>query len=192
MIKWVSCFAFILLLAACTQVLPGPTLRAPDYSKYGITRLDVNDVQVVNAYVPPYHAPNIEHELFLPPYVALHDWAKARFQAVGNMGIAKVEILDASIVKRDMPMTDDLQGYFTDQVNAQYGMHVKVRLEIVSPNFVNEPFAEVEVSRTLETTQDTTLAERDTQLHQMVLSAVDEVDKLMTKSIQDKLANVVK
>jgi len=183
----------MLILTACTQEgwNSGDKLRAPDYDKYGIVRLNINEVQIVNAYIPPYHDPNVEHTLYLPPYVALHDWAQAHFHAVGNMGVAKVEILDASIVRQSLPVKNDFGSMFTDQVSAEYKMHVKVRIEIISPNFDNEPYAEVEVSKTLQTPQSMTLAGRDTELHEMVTSMIVDVNKLMNKSIRDKLSNVV-
>ena len=190
--KTVTRFVCLFLLAACTQVQPVPTLHAPDYAKYGTTRLDVNDIQVINDYIPPYHAPNVEHELYLPPYVAVRDWARDRFQAVGNVGVAKIHVLDASIVKRAMPVKDDLPGYFSDQVNAEYRLHVHVRLEIISPNFDNQPFADVEVSRVLQTTEGMTVAQRDSEFHAMIVSMLDQLNQLMTKSIADRLSNVVK
>ena len=166
-------------------------LQGPNYDKYAVTRLNVNEVQIVNTYIPPYHAPNIEHQLYLPPYAALRNWAQNRFKAVGNIGLAKVQILDASIVKHDLPVNDGFQGYFTDQVNAEYKMHLHVLLNVISPNFENQPFADVEVSRMIQTTQTTSLAERDAELNQMVLQGLDQVDQLMTKSINEKIGNVV-
>jgi len=186
--------ALAFLLTACAQgggFGDSDKLRAPDYEKYGIARLNVNEVQIVNAYIPPYHDPNVEHTLYLPPYVALHDWAQAHFRAVGNMGVAKVQILDASIVRNSLPIKNDFGSIFTDQISTEYKMHVKVRVEIISPNFDNQPYTEVEVSKTLQTPQSMTLAGRDTQLHEMVTSMIVDVNKLMNKSIRDKLSNVV-
>jgi len=191
--KRFASFLLVLFLTACAQGggFSDDKLRAPDYEKFGIIRLNVNEIQIVNAYIPPYHDPNVEHTLYLPPYVALHDWAQEHFRAVGNVGIAKVQILDASIVRRGLPVQNNFGSMFTDQISAEYKMHVKVRMEIISSNFDNQPYVEVEVSKTLQTPQSMTLAGRDTELHNMVTSMVVDVNKLMNKSIQDKLSNVI-
>lgn len=180
----------LLLLAGCAQGQAPGTLHAPDYDRFGTMRLNVNTIQVVNDYIPPYRAPNVEHELYLPPYVALRDWATSRFQAIGNVGVAKIHIADASMTKRNIPIRDDFEGFFQDQVNAEYRLRVRVRIEIISPNFDNQPFAEVEVSRMLQTTQGMTVAQRDSALHEMVTSMLDQLDALMKKSIRDKLGNI--
>jgi len=190
--KFARCFFILFLLTACAG-RAGPdsgALRAPEYDKYGITNLNVGDVQIVNSYVPPYHAPNVEHELYLPPYVAVRDWAQSRFRAVGTDGVAKIEILDASIIKHDLPVRGGFGGWFGDQINAEYRLHIKVRTEVISPEYENLPFAEVEVTRTIQTTDNTTLAQRDAQLHDMVSSALDELNKLMTQSLHDKLSDI--
>jgi len=185
-------FTFILLLTACAQdgSYSGP-MRTPNYSQYGITRLNVNQIQIVNSYIPPYHDPNVEHTLYLPPYVALRDWAQNRFQSVGNMGVAKIEILDASIVRSGLPVKDDFMSFFNDQVSTQYRMQVKVRITIISPRFDNQPYAEVTVNKMLQTYQSTSLASRDAQLHDMVTSMVAQVNKLMTTELQNKLPDMI-
>lgn len=186
-------FFFVMMLTACTQVATSSApLQTPDYGKYGTTRLDVNEVQVVNDYVPPYAAPNVEHQLYLPPYSAIRDWGMNRFKAVGNMGLAKIHILDASVVKADRPIKKGAEGWFYDQVEAEYKLSVLVRLEIVSPSYENIPYAEVKASRKLEVTEGMTLNQRDAALNKMVLDMLDDLDRLMTESIQNNLSNVVR
>lgn len=181
----------VLLFAITANAQSVPELRAPDYAKYGVTRLRVNEIQIVNQYTPPFSAPNVEHEFYLPPYAAIRDWAQKRYQAVGNMGVAKVEIIDASVIKKDLPVKDDFVSFFTDQVDAEYRMHVKVRIEIISPNYNNLPYSEVELNQTIQTKQGITIAKRDAELHAMVINMLDELDRVMAKTMAEKLANII-
>lgn len=180
----------VLMLAACNNAPTPAKFAAPLYDKYGTTRLNVNEIQVVNDYVPPYAAPNVEHELYLPPYNAIRDWGLKRFQAVGNSGVAKIHIMDASVKKRDITTKQGAEGWFYNQVNAEYQMSVLVRIEITSPSFENLPYAEVKASRKLEVTEGMTLNQRDAALNKMVLDMLDDVDRLMTDSIRNNLANI--
>ena len=65
-----------------------PHVGPIDYTKYGVQRLKVGEIQIVQTFKPMYHAPNVEHRMFLPPYIALRDWAKERFDAVGSTAVA--------------------------------------------------------------------------------------------------------
>ncbi|HCM83275.1 MAG TPA: hypothetical protein PKW15_05365 [Alphaproteobacteria bacterium] len=190
--KILHSICFILLLTACSQVGASSKFEAPNYTKFGKTRLDVNEIQVVNAYVPPYTAPNVEHELYLPPYSAIRDWGLNRFQAVGNMGIAKIHIMDASVVKNERKIKSGAEGWFYDQVQADYKLSVLVRLEITSPSYENLPYAEVRAARTLEVTEGMTLNQRDAALNKMVIDMLDDLDRLMTESIRNNLGNIVR
>lgn len=192
MMKHLSRFLFILALTACAHAGASSKLETPNYDKYGTTRLDVNEVQVVNDYIPPYAKPNVEHEMYLPPYSAIRDWAMHRFQGVGNMGIAKVHILDASVKKTDRPIKKGAEGWFYDQVDAEYQMSVLVRIEITSPTYENLPYAEVKASRRVEVTEGMTLNQRDAALNKMVIEMLNDLDRLMTESIRNNLNNIVR
>jgi len=160
------------------------------YEKYGITRLKVGEIQVVNTYVPIYHAPNVEHQLFLPPYIALRDWARHRYQAVGNMGVAKIEILDASIIEKDIPVARENFGIWDNTIETEFRLRMQVRIEINSPNYIDLPFAEATVVRKFRFPEQTTYADQQELLQNSVAEALDKMDILMTQTIRDKWDNV--
>ncbi len=190
--QFFHCTLFVLALTACANVGASSKFESPNYSKYGTTRLDVNEIQVVNDYIPPYAKPNVEHELYLPPYSALRDWAMNRFQAIGNLGIAKVHIVDASVKKLDRPTKKGAQGWFYDQVDSEYQMSVLVKIEIISPSYENVPYAEVKASRKVEMTEGMTLNDRDAALNKMTLEMLNDVDRLMTESIRNNLGGIAR
>jgi hypothetical protein len=190
--KKIIAFLALSMTIACAPVtVSNNSLVVPNYDQYGITRINVNEIQIVNAFVPSYAAPNVEHQFYVPPYSAIRDWGLKRFQAVGNIGLAKLNILDASVVRRDMAIKDGAAGWFYDQVNAEYQMNVLVRLEIISPHYENMPFAEVRATRKLETTEGMTLTQRDAALNKMVVDMLGDLDRTMSQSIQKNLASAI-
>lgn len=189
--------AFIAMLAlglsACaTSGGNVPKTRTMNYEQFGITRLNVNKIQVVNAFVPSYRAPNVEHQFYLPPYVALRDWARNRYHAVGTMGTAKIEILDASITQKDIPLRNQSWDMWTDGMETELRMRLQVRMEINSANYSNLPYAEAIVSRTIRFPNGTTLAQRDAEMQNTLVEAIGQLDQLMTKTVQTKLGNLIR
>ncbi len=182
------------LLAACASVGALPELQPPNYEKYGVTRLDVREIQIVNSYIPPMQAPHVEQQFVVPPYVVVRDWAGRRFQAVGSIGVAKIIIENASVVQKDIKSGNDnaFANMFNDTVDKQYDMLVQVRIEITSPKYENTPFAAVKVIRTMQTKESIALSARDEGWHNMNLAMLDELNRLMTNSVKNKLGGVVR
>ena len=44
-------------------------------------RIAAKTVEIVEAYVPPLRAPNVEHESPVPPSILLRRWAEQRLEA---------------------------------------------------------------------------------------------------------------
>jgi hypothetical protein len=181
----------LLPLAACdnTRLVGTSDTNHIQYEKYGITRLKVGEIKIVN-YVPTYQAPNFEHRLIIPPYIALRDWARHRFEAIGNIGIARIEILDASIVQKDKPVLND--GIFGAEksVNTEFDLRMRVRIQIDSPNYIDLPYAETTVVRKIKYDEPSNFEDNRAMFEGIVVESLDTLDTAMTKTIHNKWGSI--
>ena len=177
-----STCAAILLLAGCAN--SNATYNEDNivnFSDFGVTRLDVAKITIDDTYVPTLRSPNVEHEFPVPLYQAVHRWGENRFQAVGTGGEAHVIIKDAS-VKREMGPVD----------YDKYIARVVVRLNIDSPYYAPEAYAEVVVTQTTSIGSDASEDSRNDAYNKMEKQIIETLNAKMTESVQKNLYPVIK
>ena len=150
-------------------------------------RLKVGAVHIENHYKSPLSAPNAEHRFTTSPAFALQGWAAARLKAVGSEGNARFLIEDASVIETPLKKTKGLKGAFTTEPTARYDATMKGRLLIRDGEGLKGE-VEAQVTRSVEVSEDATLAEREQLWFKMVEDMLKSFDAEMNKQINGYLS----
>ena len=119
-----------LLLASCQEAPAAYKPAALDFAGKPPIRLNVAQIRIVENYKSPMRAPNIEHELPVPPSQALKQWVNQRVQAVGTQGVFEFVIEDASVKETKLKKTQGMKGFFTDDQDAKYDANISVTMRL--------------------------------------------------------------
>lgn len=125
-----SLFLVIGVLVGC-QAEPVPQFRELTYANLPAIRLEVDQVEVIDAYRSPLQAPNVEHRFPTPPGSAARRWAEDRLVAAGGPGARAVfTILDAAVTETPLEPTSGVKGFFTRDQSERYDATLAVQLEV--------------------------------------------------------------
>ncbi len=168
------------LLAACASEQPpsGPvTVRPYDYTYLSPIRLDVARVEVVEGYVPPRTAPNVDHRLPVEPRVALAQMARDRIQPWGMEGAATITITDASMTEQKLERST-IGSLFASQPSERYTLTLAMTLDVRGGGArrgggINGR-AEARIQRVRSVNDDVTLAQRERIWDEMLREAMDD------------------
>src|ERR1700678_1917520 len=91
------------LLSACSAP-PLPPLRLPEmsFTAQAPIRLDVARIDIVANYQAPAVKPHIEYDMPVSPENALRLWVRDHLKAVGNTGVMRLVIRNASATERPL------------------------------------------------------------------------------------------
>jgi hypothetical protein len=117
-------------LSACEAPPPRPAFPEIGFSHLPPIRLDVAEIEVVQAYTPQLTPPNVEHIFPQPPYEVAERWARQRLVAVGNYRRAVVTVRQASVAEKPLPRTQGIKGIFTTDQSERYEGRLVVTIEI--------------------------------------------------------------
>ncbi len=148
-------------------------LRPFDYSHLLPIRLDVAEVEIVEAWVPPRAPPHVDHRAPIEPRVAVRRMLEDRVQAWGRQGKARAVILEASLIEQRLPREGGVGALFTTQQSERYTLTLSVRLEVEgAPG--GSGSAQATVTRRRTVAEGTSLAAREALWHEMLVSAMDD------------------
>ena len=175
----------VVLLAACTD---GPPISTtPDLTFDHLSPIAINaaGVDVVDNYKPPLKDPNVEHTFHLPPYIAAERLLRHQLNPVGTQNRLRAMIVDASVVRVDVPDDHGIVGYFTPhQVRLKATMVVRFELfDSKAPDIVLGQ-ADVVANREKTISDDISPAERD--------QAYFELDEKLMDNLNEGLNSIVK
>ena len=95
-------FLFLLLfILACEPVEIISPLEY-DISKLAIISINSNKIKVNSDYNPVFSEFNIEDQLKNPPILQIQNWIKQNIRSFGNLNEFVINILDASITKKEI------------------------------------------------------------------------------------------
>ncbi|MCS6921124.1 MAG: hypothetical protein NZM07_04265 [Elioraea sp.] len=163
------------VLAGCAAPAepPRPVLRPFDYTHLLPIRLDVAEVEIVEAWVPPRAPPYVDHRAPIEPRVAVRRMLEDRLQAWGRQGRARAVILEASLIEQRLPREGGVGALFTTQQSERYTLTLSVRLEVEGAAG-GSGSAQATVTRTRTVAEGTSLAAREAVWHEMLVSAMDD------------------
>lgn len=123
-----------LMLGACANT-PAPVKLQPiGFINGAPMKVDAPRIDIIESYVSPMRAPNVEHELMQSPAALVKAWMRDRLRAVGRGGEFRVVIKDASVIAEDLPLKRGLEGALTRQQAVNLNGRIVVSLEYSRKN----------------------------------------------------------
>ncbi len=150
-------------------------------------RLDVAQIEIVQAYKAPGQAPNVDHLFPQKPLDVATAWGRDVLRAVGQRGMATYTILDASATETRLPRSTGVTQVFKNEQSDRYDLKIAVRLDINNPVLRAIGEAQASASRSQTVAEDMTLNEREAVWFEMTESAMRELDQKLEAAIRDKL-----
>jgi hypothetical protein len=163
---------------------PYPPLR---FTNYPAIELDVANIEVENAYVPPAAPPNVDHLFPVTPLEATNQWIKDRLQAVGAVGRARVVIANAATIATSIETNKNFSGYFINEQAERYAANLEVVVEVLDNAGARVGVAWASSKRVQTVPEDASLSDKDLVWYRMTDSLMTAFDKEMERQIRSKL-----
>jgi len=176
-----------LLASACDTPPKRQTFATLTFQDRPQLRLDVAQIEIVQAYKAPGQAPNVDHLFPQKPLDVATAWGRDVLRAVGERGMATYTILDASAIETDLPRSTGLTQVFKTEQSQRYDLRIAVRLELGNPLLLTTGSAEASATRSQTVAENMTLNQREAIWFQMTESAMRELDQKLEAAIRDKL-----
>ena len=185
--------AFLLLLpalaalAACDTPPMRQSFATLTFQDRPPIRLDVAQLEIVDAYKAPGTAPHVDHLFPQKPADVAVAWGRDVLRAVGQRGMATYTIVDASATQTALPRATGMTQMFKTEQSDRYDLHIEVKLEVGNPLLASTGYVTASANRSQTVAEDMTLNEREAVWFQMTESAMRELDKKLEAAIKDKL-----
>jgi hypothetical protein len=180
------------LLAACDTPPMRQSFATLTFQDRPQIRLDVAQIEIVDAYKAPGTAPNVDHLFPQRPADVAAAWGRDVLGAVGQRGMATYTIVDASATESALPRSSGLTQVFRTEQSDRYDLHIEVKLEVGNPLLASTGYVTASVNRSQTVAEDMTLNEREAVWFQMTESAMRELDEKLEAAIKDKLQPFVR
>jgi len=177
------CFACALLIAACTNPPQQNKFADITFEQYPDIKLDVSEVVVEQAYVPPNGPPNVDHLFPVKPVDAAIRWAGDRLVVAGTHRIAKFIVKDASVIEEPLETTEGLTGTLTNDQSERYVAKIVVELQILDGGRT-EGTTVAEAVRRVTVPEDITLNERERVWYRLTEEIMSDINKELEKVIR--------
>ncbi len=189
-----GCFAPLVtlaLVAACATPSPAPRFPELTYAHLGPIRLDVAVVEIIDEYVPPLRAPNVEHAFPATPAAAARRWAQDRLVAVGGDRKVVFIIRDASVTESALDVKEGVEGTLTTDQATRYHGEVVVHIEIRGiAGWL--AYVEANASRARSAPEDISLNERDQLFFEMTEGLITDLNGQLEANIRTYFADYLR
>lgn len=169
--------AGVVALAACSSDEPVMTSLSQPAVSGSAYQVRAAQLEVLDGYEAPGHAPNIDHTLAVVPENALVAWAKRRFKPNGSAGIMRVIILDASVTRRDLLGPDAGSSWFRDRASEEFNGRAEVRLEYVHPDGRTKDWATAIATARRTVNESADAQERQAEIDSLVRELLRSLDR---------------
>ncbi|MCW5729539.1 MAG: hypothetical protein KIT20_02180 [Alphaproteobacteria bacterium] len=182
--------AMIVLAAAACQSEPPRRLTFPDitFANREPIRLDVASVEIVNEYVPPLSAPNVEHTFPVSIAVAAERWGRERILPAGPQGVARIVVRDASAREAGLKRTGGVRGLFTTDQSERYDARVEVTVEVRGAAGNRSGYASATAQRSRTVAENLTLNEREQLQFELVEALMKDLDSELERNIRQYMS----
>jgi len=147
--------------AGCETTVTRPVFEDLSFAHQPPLAFNLASVEVVQAYRPPFRAPNVEHDFPTPPAIAVQRWVEDRVKAEGASGAFRVTIRTASAVTTRLATNTDLEGLITTEQSERLDVKLDVLFVILEDGLPSGTFASVTVTRSRTLDEAINLNERD-------------------------------
>lgn len=158
--KALATMAVAFAVVSCAQPLPSDPLPELTFAHLEPIELAVGSIEIVEVYIPPLKAPNVEHTFSISPQDAARRWAEQKLRAVGGDGQARFLIQDAAVVETALETEEGIRGAFTTNQSERYDATIEVTLEIRDDRGFQRAFATARAERSQTVPEDLTVRER--------------------------------
>lgn len=174
--------AFVLALSAC-ETAP-PVTAVPDLSFAGQPTISLNvaRIEMVDNYHAPMKSPNVDHLFHQSPEDIARRMIESQLVANGSTGTLRITIDDASVIRRDLPVTDGIQGAFENEPAEEYKAHVSLRFELVDDGRTGNATVASDRLRTL--LEDASPADRDMALFKLAEAIRDDIGQGLSGAVK--------
>ncbi len=180
------------LLAACDTPPMRQSFATLTFQDRPPIRLDVAQLEIVDAYKAPGVAPHVDHLFPQKPADVAAAWGRDVLRAVGQRGMATYTITDASATQTALPRATGMTQMFKSEQSDRYDLHIEVKLEVGNPLLATTGYVTASANRSQTVAEDMTLNEREAVWFQMTESAMRELDEKLEAAIKDKLKPFVR
>ncbi|MBH62577.1 MAG: hypothetical protein CL569_09035 [Alphaproteobacteria bacterium] len=174
-------------LTSCAVPAPTPTYPEITFSHLPTIRLNVAEVDIIENYVPPHRAPNVDHLFPITPMAALRQWVVDRIEAAGQTRRGRVIIEDARVVAVALPVRKGLQGLFYKEQEVRYDAAMEARVEVRSDRGYRDSFATARVVRSKTVPEEMTLAEKDELFFKLTEDLIKELNSVLEANIREHM-----
>jgi hypothetical protein len=182
----------ILAVASCETPVDQRTFPEQTFQHLPPISLDIRKIDIVHLFEPSLKAPHIEHEMPVPPHIAVERWVVDRLRATGNSGRAVITIRDASVVETRLKQLGGIKGAFTTEQSERYDAKVEVVIEATDGKGLRSANAVATSLRNRTVPENATLKERHTLWYELIEKLMSDFDSVFEAQIRKHLATFLK
>jgi hypothetical protein len=109
----------------------------------------------------------------------------------GGQRVAKLVIIEGSVVEVPLKKTEGVRGFFTVDQEARYDAKLSVRLDILDDRAFRVGTANAESVRSRSLSEKATLNEREQLYYDLTAELMRDIDAVLDKQIADNLGRLV-
>ena len=147
--------------------------------------LPVARIQFLNQYNPPMDNGHIEYKTRNAPVTSLQKWLEKRFVPANTQGTMRMFVEEASLVKRDLPVTDSIFGVFNVEPSQEYKARIFSKIEFLDDNGALQASYNIRAERQVSLPNNATLVEKDRTIFRLMESLMQSIDTEMLKIVDD-------
>jgi hypothetical protein len=161
--KWMAMFVAVSLLAGCQNAPPDTQTPQLVFDTLPQISMNVARIEIVDGYQPPMKAPNVDHLFKQPPREVARRVLEKQLVANGSNHTLRVIIEDASVIKKDLPVSQGFTGFFSNEESEEYISRVSLKFQLIADDTADRVVADAFVlsERTQTLLEDSSPAERD-------------------------------
>jgi len=181
------------LLVACSSAPPAPQFPDLRFTDKPPLQLAVASVDLREVYLPPGHAPNVDHLFPVTPVHAVESWAHDRLIPTGSGPLrAVMTIEDASVIETDLAKQTGVNAWFNTQQSERYDLSIAATVNIVDPTGLVVRSATVKTTRSQTVLENASPNQRDHVFYDMTKAAMADFDQRMESEMRSHFGDYLR
>jgi hypothetical protein len=181
-----------LAVVGCETPVDQQTFPEQTFQHLPPISLNVREIDIIHLFKPPLKAPHIEHEMPVPPQIAVERWVVDRLRATGTSGRAVITIRDASVVETRLKQLGGIKGTFTTEQSERYEAKVEVVIEAADGKGLRSANAVAASLRNRTVPENATLRERRNLWYELTEKLMSDFDRTFEAQIRKHLTAFLK
>ena len=181
-----------LAVVGCETPVDQQTFPEQTFQHLPPISLDVREIDIIHLFEPPLKAPHIEHEMPVPPQIAVERWVVDRLRPTGTSGRAVITIRDASVVETRLKQLGGIKGTFTTEQSERYEAKVEVVIEAADGKGLRSATAVATSLRNRSVPENATLRERRNLWYELTERLMSDFDRTFEAQIRKHLTAFLK